>query len=183
MKRILKVVFIVMAFFVTTAAVYAITDKFLFKVQTSNIQKRDIFNFEFASDLNSMVVGPGNSFSVNPAIYNDATEEIYAFISLEMPLTADGLLYTYEIDDSWQLVESGENILVYAYASNDEMTVLAPGDETSSLTSQMAMIDITNAEYAGIDDINFTITGYAIGTDGVDTNPIEAWEACKLLMG
>lgn len=60
MKRILKVVFIVMAFIATTAAVYAITDKFLVKVQTSNIHKKDIFNFEFAADLNSMEVGVSN---------------------------------------------------------------------------------------------------------------------------
>ena len=182
MKRILKVVFIVMAFIATTAAVYAITDKFLVKVQTSNLYKKDIFDFKLASDLNSMEVGPRDSFTLNPTIYNDATEEIYAFISLEMPRTADVFLYEYEVDEAWQEVEASENVIVYAYARNNEMTALAPGEETDPLTSQMAMINITNAEYASIDDINFTITGYAIGTDDVDTVPIEAWKVCKALM-
>lgn len=45
----------------------------------------------------------------------------------------------------------------------------------------MTMQLISNAEYAAIDDINFTITGYAIGTEDVSTNPAEAWEQCKLI--
>ena len=46
---------------------------------------------------------------------------------------------------------------VYAYGS-EEMTTLAPGEGTTALTEQMTMKSITNAEYAGIDDINITIT-------------------------
>lgn len=59
------------------------------------------------------------------------------------------------------------------------MTVLSPGDSTSALTEQMTMKSISNAEFAAIDDINITITGYAIGTEDVSTNPIYAWNECK----
>ena len=34
-------------------------------------------------------------------------------------------------------------------------------------------------KYAGIDDINVTITGYAIGTEDISTDPIEAWNQHK----
>ena len=71
---------------------------------------------------------------------------------------------------------------MHAYGSED-MTTLAPGESTTALTEQMTMKSITNAEYAGIDDINITITGYAIGTEDVGTNPQEAWTYCKGLAG
>ena len=59
------------------------------------------------------------------------------------------------------------------------MTVLSPGNCTTGLTEQMTMRSITNAEYAGIDDINITLTGYAIGVEDVSDNPTEAWFVCK----
>ena len=58
------------------------------------------------------------------------------------------------------------------------MTALQPGESTSALTEQMTMDEISNAEYAAIDDINITITGYAIGTENMSTNPIESWNQC-----
>ena len=36
-------------------------------------------------------------------------------------------------------------------------------------------------DHYALDDINFTITGYAIGTEDVSTNPAEACEQCKLI--
>ena len=45
----------------------------------------------------------------------------------------------------------------------------------------MSMIDISNADYAAIEDINFTITGYGIGTEEVATDPNEAWVYCKAI--
>lgn len=42
------------------------------------------------------------------------------------------------------------------------------------MTEQMTMKSISNEEYAGIDDIKVTFTGYAIGEDEVSTIPKEA---------
>ena len=82
----------------------------------------------------------------------------------------------------WTLVESGNESVVYAYTSgNDGMTPLQLGEKTSALTTQMTMRSITNAEYAAIDDINIKITCYAVGTDGVSTNPSDAWNECKTI--
>lgn len=47
--------------------------------------------------------------------------------------------------------------------------------------SALTMRNITNAEFYQIDDINFAITGYAIGTEDVSTDPVAAWEFCKTL--
>ena len=43
----------------------------------------------------------------------------------------------------------------------------------------MTMQSISNEEFAAIDDINIMVTGYAIGTEDVSTNPVDAWNECK----
>ena len=85
-------------------------------------------------------------------------------------------LYEFDVDSSWAEVEYG----VYAYGG-EAMTVLTPGESTVALTEQMTMRSITNAEYASIDDINITLTGYAIGVGDVPTVPVEAWDYCKAI--
>lgn len=45
----------------------------------------------------------------------------------------------------------------------------------------MTMKSITNAEYSAIDDINITITGYAMGTEGMSSIPTDAWNECKTI--
>ena len=72
----------------------------------------------------------------------------------------------------------GTTIIAYA---GSEMTALQPGDSTSALTEQMTMNQMSNAEYVTIDDINITITGYAIGTEDVSMEPAEAWNQCKII--
>ena len=73
-------------------------------------------------------------------------------------------------------------MVVYAYTAGSELvTVLTPGESIVSLTEQMTMRSITNAEYAGIDDINITLTGYAIGVEDAPTVPVESWDYCKAI--
>ncbi|MGN0171125.1 MAG: hypothetical protein ACI39H_10275 [Lachnospiraceae bacterium] len=165
-------------FMATTIVVYAITSLFFIQSHTSELSNKVIFRFDLDTDMRNGEVGPGDSFAVNPAIFNDATEEMYVFLKVQMPECADSLLYTFLADDEWTLVESGDGTVVYAYG-NPDMTILNPGESTSALTRQMTMCSISNAEYASIDDINVTITGYAIGAEGVNSVPSEAWSACK----
>lgn len=161
---------------------YAITNLFVSKSVTTSFTKKQIFQFDFNTGLNGGEIGPGDSFSVNPVIYNDATEYMFVFIGVDMPFVDGSPLYTFEVDRDWTLVESDGGVVVYAYTAGSEgMTTLTPGDSTTALTEQMTMRSITNAEYAGIDDINITITGYAIGTEDVPTAPVEAWEHCKYI--
>lgn len=97
-----------------------------------------------------------------------------------LPESGDSLLYTFDVNEEWTLVESGKGTVVYAYGRAD-MTALQQGESTSSLTTQMTMKSITNAEYADIDDIHITITGYAMGTEGMSTIPTDAWNECKTI--
>ena len=163
-----------------TIIAYAITSLFFTKFETSKLSKKTVFQFDLSTDMAATKVGPGDSFDVKPVIYNDATEEMYVFIQVDMPTTADGTLYSFDVDDEWCVVSEDDGTVVYAYGST-EMTILAPGDSTSALTNQMNMKSISNAEYAVIDDINITITGYAMGTEDMSTNPVDAWNECKTI--
>ena len=161
---------------------YAITNLFSMKSYTTSFTPKQIFQFDFNTGLNGGEVGPGDSFSVNPVIYNDATEDMFVFIRVDMPFVDGSPLYTFEVDRDWTQVESDEGMVVYAYTAGSEgMTALTPGESTTALTEQMTMRSITNAEYAGIDDINITLTGYAIGVEDVPSVPEEAWDYCKLI--
>ena len=161
---------------------YAITNLFSMKSYTSSFTPKQIFQFDFNTGLNGGEIGPGDSFSVSPVIYNDATEDMFVFIEIEMPLVGSTPLYSFTPSDEWCVVESDGGVVVYAYTAGSEgMTVLTPGESTTALTEQMTMRSITNAEYAGIDDINITLTGYAIGVEDVPSVPEEAWDYCKLI--
>ena len=179
-KRIITSGLWIGIFIATVIVAYAITSLFFTKSQTSDFSKKQIFQFDLDTGLGSGEVGPGDSFSVSPVISNDATEEMYVFIQVDMPATADGVLYSFDADDEWCFLSEDGGTVVYAYGSA-EMTVLYPGDSTSALTNQMTMKSISNAEYAGIDDINITITGYAMGTEDMSTNPVDAWNECKTI--
>ena len=97
-----------------------------------------------------------------------------------MPAMLEGVLYSFDVCDDWKPVCDNDGMIIYAYAGS-EMTALQPGDSTSALTERMNMHEISYAEYACIDDINITITGYAMGTEDMSTNPTDAWNECKAI--
>lgn len=182
MKRIMKIAVMIGLLVIGGAGVYALTQYYLTKSIKSEFTKKHIFTFDLSTGLTPEEIGPRDSFYVNPSVYNDSTEEMYVFLSLDMPLVSEIALYSYEIDnESWIMVEEAGGTVVYAYASNGIMTPLQPGDTTIALTDQMSMLDISNAEYAVIDDINLTITGYGMGTEDVPTDPNDAWVYCKAI--
>ena len=179
-KKIITTGLWVGIFMATVIVAYAITTLFLAKSQTTGLSKKKIFKFNLNTNLVSGEVGPGDSFSVSPVIYNDATEDMYVFIQIDMPTLENASIYSFDVDSDWCVVYEENGKVVYAYGNSD-MTVLSPGDSTTALTRHMIMKKISNAEYAAIDDINITITGYAIGTEGVSTLPIDAWNECKVI--
>lgn len=162
----------------TTILVYAITSLFFTNSVTSELSKKVVFQFDLTTDMTATEVGPGDSFVVKPVVHNDATEEMYVFIQVDLPALVDGNLYLFDVNEEWIPVESRNGTVVYAYGNTD-MTVVSPGESTSALTSQMTMQSISNEEFAAIDDVNIMVTGYAIGTEDVSTNPVDAWNECK----
>lgn len=179
-RKILTLLISLCVVFTSVTVVYGISSFFFAKSQKTDFSKKEIFQFDLTLGATSTTIGPGDSFSVSPIVTNDATEKMYVFVEIQMPKVDEEWLYTYEVDDGWIQVESNDGKVVYAYGTS-EMTVLEPGGTTSALTSQLTMQSISNAEYANIDDINVTFTGYAIGTEGVSTNPTDAWNECKAI--
>ena len=102
------------------------------------------------------------------------------FVSVDTPSLENESIFEYIAGDDWVCVEDTADRQVYAYGSADALTTLALAESTSPMTTQMTMKNISSADYAGIDDINVTITGYAVETSEVGvTTPSEAWTWCK----
>ena len=106
----------------TTIIAYAKTSLFFTKCETSKLSKKTVFQFDLSTDMAATKVGPGDTFDGKPVIYNDAAEEMYVFIQLDMPTTADGTLYSFDVDDEWCVVSEDDGTVVYAYGST-EMTI------------------------------------------------------------
>ena len=66
-------------------------------------------------------------------------------------------------------------------SGDSEMYVLTPEEATIPLFEMMTMKSMSNAEYASIEDINGTFTGYVIDTEDISVDPIEVWNICKEL--
>ena len=179
MKKRLSTILITLALLMTTTVVaYAITTLF-FKgeTQTSDYSKKTYF--EFAGDgffAESGEVGPGESMSINPVISSNATVDMYVFIWVEMPGYSDAGLYEIDVNSSWSVEEAqavgDKYIAVYRYDD-----VVAPGESTTALGSSLTMVNMSMADYAGLDDINVTMTGYTCGAE--DESLDTAWESIK----
>ena len=172
----------------TVVVAYALTNLFATKSYTSNLSKKQVFQFDLETGMSSGEVGPGDSFDVSPVVYNNATVDMLVFVKITMPEYMDDTqpgsaslrLYTFDASDDWTLVDTDRGMDVYAYG-NGNMSVLAPGESTTALMERMTMKTITNAEYAAIDDINITITGYVTGIENMSMDPAEAWSECKAI--
>ena len=179
-KKLAVTIFIVL--FLSVFVVGAITEFFASKSVTVTVTKKKYFRFDFELALDNAELGPGDSVAVNPIVKSDSTEEMYVFMKVTNPSVNNVPLYTYDVDDSWIVVDdSMTNAIVYAYASSDSMAPLSPGEETNCLTNKMTMRDISIPEYASIDNIDFTFEVFAVGTEGIDMNPTDAWAEAKQL--
>lgn len=58
---------------------------------------------------------------------------------------------------------------------------LAPEGSTSALGSTVTMKEISRADYGSLEDINISITAYAVGTD--DEEMENAWKDIKAHFG
>lgn len=153
MKKSIRKGIFLGAFLGLSVTAYALVRMFYMQDVRSDFTKKQIFEFELNAEMASQELGPGDSFAVSPVF--DANEE-------------------------WMLVEEDTEHYVYAFG-RDELTQLHPGEETTSLTEQMRMREISNAEFADIDDINVTISGFGIDTNGMSTDPERVWEECKAI--
>lgn len=180
-KKLAVTIFIVL--FLSVFVVGAITEFFLSKSVTVTVTKKKYFRFDFELALDNAELGPGDSVAVDPKVKSDSTEEMYVFMKVTNPSVNNVPLYTYDVDDSWIVVDdSMTNAIVYAYASSDDsMAPLSPGEETNCLTNKMTMRDISIPEYASIDNVDFTFEVFAVGTEGIDMNPTDAWAEAKQL--
>ena len=90
MKKYVKAGLAVGMFFASAIVAYAVASLFFTRNETSDFSKKTIFQFNLSTGLTSGELGPGDSFSTSPTIENDATEDMYVFIMVEMPTVVSG---------------------------------------------------------------------------------------------
>lgn len=94
---------------------------------------------------------------------SDASVDMYVFIRVEMPSYNGDGLYDLNVNDTWKLVESGrvDDKWIEVYQYNE---VLGPEETTSALSDKMTMVDMSKADFAQLNDIDVSMTGYACGS-------------------
>ena len=172
-------VFVVLVALSCVVFVGAFTRWFATRSETLTISRKEAFLMDFSSTFSGSEAGPGDEVAVEPKILSDATLPMYVFMKVTMPFIEEEPLYDYDVNSEWIEVEIDGNSIIYAYGSHDQLTVLAPGDETTPLTEKVVMKSVTNAQYAYIEDLDISFVAYAIGTDDVPTVPSDAWTQLK----
>ena len=150
--------------------------------QTSDFKPKVYFEFEtndfFTADGE---IGPGESKSINPIVTSNSSIPSYVVFRVVMPLTSSSEgLYNIESGSAWSLVESGvvdgQWVEVYLYSE-----ALAPEASTSPLGPTVTMKEIGMSEYASLEDLNISMSAYAVGTD--DEEMENAWKDIKAHYG
>lgn len=159
---------------------HAATRLFYSRNVVFEIPKKHVFEFDLNVDAVPTEMGSGDSMDVSPVIENTSTEEMYVFIEVDAPDVNGEPLYALDANEEWRLIEMKTNCYVYAYG-NEQMTVLHPRETTIELTSKITMKNISNADYAYVDNINISFYGYGIDTNGVVSDPESVWNECKAL--
>lgn len=145
-------------------------------------------------------VTPNETIVKDPQILNDGQNDMYVFIEVVMPyyelVTAndDGTqneaawmeLFTYEINDGWVTVgsavidkDAGTCTQVYAYAVDDELTVLAPNERTPAIFDAVTMVNVVAGEVEAGSVEEIVVNAYGIQTDNINggkTDPAGVWE-------
>lgn len=179
LKKRFATILITLAILMSTGIVaYALVSYITTATQTSSFTKKEYFEMECSEIFSgTSEVGPGDTVSTNPTITSESSVDIYVFIKVEMPVFNDAGLYELAVNDSWSMVERSESngTWVEVYRYNEP---LAPDESTTSLAGKLTMKNITLAEYADIEDINVSMTGFACRTADV-TDIDEAWSFIK----
>ena len=179
MKKRLTTILITLALLMTTTVVaYALVTYITTMTQSSSFTKKEYFEMSGSEIFSeSSAVGPGEKVSINPTITSMSSVDMYAFIRVEMPVFNDAGLYELNVDAGWSLVESEvvDNKWVEVYRYDSE---LKPDQSTTVLANKLIMKDMTLAEFAEIEEIDVSMTGFACrvaDVAGID----EAWDYIK----
>lgn len=181
-KKKLIFVFVIIPLF-SLLAIASFTKFFGTKSATVHVTKKSYFQFDLVVSLDNIELGPGESVSIKPKVVSDSTEDMYVFIKVLNPTFNGEPLYIYDVDESWILIDDTiEDAEVYAYATSDlEMTVLAPGEETIPLTTEMTMRGISYPEYSAVEDPSFSFQVFALGLDDMPSEANDVWLIAKEL--
>lgn len=181
-KRLTTLLLTLLILMTTTVVAYALVTYITTMTQTSSFTKKEYFKMSGSEIFYaSSEVGPGETVSINPTITSESSVDMYVFIRVEMPMYNEAGLYELSLNSEWSLLDreivGDKCIEVYHYN-----TALPPGASTTPLANSLTMVNIGMADYAVINDINVSMTGFACRvSDVVDID--DAWDYIKSVAG
>lgn len=156
---------------------YAAISSWLHGDRGTNVEVGDVFEGHIEQVDVTGRVSPGDSIAVHPSLSNTGNVPCLGFIRLSYPTYIPAgsstavPIYSWNVNDGWNVVEEGEGYTVYGYTS-----VLNHGDSTSELCENMVLKGLSYDELVGVGDINVNI-GYWLGNvNDVGDEINVAWE-------
>lgn len=182
-KRSTTLLLVLSILALTAVVVYAVVNFTSTQTYTTSFTKKEYFKLgteELITNTNE--IGIGESVTISPVLTSDASVDMYVFIRVEMPVYNDDGLYDLDVNDTWKLVESGlvesgavDGKWVEVYQYNEVLGLL---QSTNALSNTMTMVNMSKADFAQLNDIDVSMTGYAYKvSDNVSAE--EAWEFIK----
>ena len=132
---------------------------------------------------------PEQEFAKDPQIKNVGVNDAYVFMEVEVPYanivtatddgsknaSADTELFTYEVNDGWVLMGSGEKnetnktvTYLYAYAVDNEMTVLNKDATTNTLFDYIKFVNVVDGQGIEGGIQNVVVKAYAVQTTNIN---------------
>ncbi|MCD7809547.1 MAG: hypothetical protein LUH02_09405 [Erysipelotrichaceae bacterium] len=143
-----------------------VVNTFTFETEEGTIaiklDETDIDDSSKRTDKNDYTLTKGCTISKDPtATIVGGSVDSYVFIYVDNPLSDD---FTINFSDSWTLVASEDNKLLYMY---NDIVVSSEDDQvlTPLFTTIIVSEDITDEEIASFGTKTMTLQAFAVGTD------------------
>ena len=129
----------------------------------------------------------GNTVSKDPTVTNVGTNDAFIFVKVEVACTTDVSpatpkeIFTYTPNSGWYLMtngscSSGKLTRIYAYGTQNVMTVVSKNDTAVIFNSVTVNPSITGEETGLTGNKTVDVKAYAIQSDGINvSSPTDVW--------
>ena len=142
-----------------------------------------LFSMDLTGTFSGTEVVPGTKQTLSPSVENKGTVPMYVFIRFDVGVTGSGgNIYSFTPSgNSWTKIDSDDGELLFVYGSSSTPVAVEAGD-SADMSGTLTCI-ASGSDFTGLDSVEVTITGCAIGTDGENGTAAEIYRDYKQLGG
>ena len=177
LRRTSQVAIVMILIAAVGVVAYAASVLFNTAHSTTSLSKDRYIEVSLSGAEASGSVRPGSTVALSPVLTNNGDINTTALMRVMVPVVNSVSAYNYEVSSSWMLVDADPEagVFVYGYGTSGELTVIAPGSSTDSLTSSFTMkSSITGAEFNAMGSVDISIDGYLVDNEA-GTDPVSVW--------